>query len=131
MTQPTPLQNSYTSFEGEQGSYEVEGWGWSARERTIIASTKKFLETSYSVKVVVEELEELLGPEDVDLDSRRILKEERDDRGRNIFGTFSSGGLSFMVAECSRWDKFKRAPRRQDSSASACDGWWREMRNSR
>ena len=25
MTPPTPLQNLYTSFEGEQGSYEVEG----------------------------------------------------------------------------------------------------------
>ena len=50
VTPPTPLQNSYTSFEGEQGSYEVEGRGWSARERTIIARTKQYLERSYSVK---------------------------------------------------------------------------------
>ena len=39
-----PPQNSYTSFERKQGSYEVEGRGWSARERTIIARTKQFLE---------------------------------------------------------------------------------------
>ena len=28
------------------------------------------------------------------------------------------------MAEWSRWDKYKRAPWRQDSSASVCDGWW-------
>ena len=30
MTPPTPLQNSYSPFEGEQGHYEV----WRARERS-------------------------------------------------------------------------------------------------
>ena len=55
----------------------------------------------------VEQSEELLGPEDVDFS--RILKEARDERGRKIFETFSSDGLSFMVAEWSRWDKYKRA----------------------
>ena len=44
MTPPTPVQNSNTSFEREQGSYEEEGRGWNARERTIIARTKQFLE---------------------------------------------------------------------------------------
>ena len=63
--------------------------------------------------------------EDVDVDFRRILK-ARDDRGRKIFETFSLDGLSFLVAEWSRWDKYKRAPWRQDSSASAGEGWWRE-----
>ena len=57
---------------------------------------------------------------------RRILKEARDERGRKIFKTFSSDDLSFLVAEWSRWDKYKRAPWRQDSSASAGEGWWRE-----
>ena len=41
---------------------------------------------------------------------------------RNIFETFSSNDLSFLVAKWSRWDKYKRAPWRQDSSASASDG---------
>ena len=30
----------------------------------------------------IEELQDLLGPEDVDVDLRRILKEARDGRGR-------------------------------------------------
>ena len=85
MTPLAPMQSSYTPCEREQGSYEVEGRGWNARERTIIARTKQYLCRSYSVKVRVEELEELLGPEDVDVDFRRILKEARDERGRNIF----------------------------------------------
>ena len=93
-----------------------------ARERTIIDRTKQFLERSYSVKVRVEELEGFLGPEDVDVDFRRILKEARDERGRIIFETFSSNGMSFLVAEWSRWDKYRRAPWRQDSSASASEG---------
>ena len=42
--------------------------------------------------VGVEELEELLGPKDVDVDFRRTLKEARDERGRNIFETFLLGG---------------------------------------
>ena len=79
-----------------------------------------------SVKVRVEELEGLLGPEDVDVDFRRILKEARDERGRMIFETFSSNDMSFLVAEWSRWDTYKRAPWRQESSASASDGWRRE-----
>ena len=79
------------------------------------------------MKVEVEELEDLFGPEDVAVDFRRIMKEARDERGRMIFETFSSDGLSdFLVAEWSRWDKYKRTPRRQDSSASASEGWWRE-----
>ena len=87
---------------------------------------EKYLERSYSVKVRVEELEGLLGPEDVDVDFRRILKEARDERGRKIFETSSSEDLSFLVAEWSRWDEYRRAPWRQDSSAFASEGWWRE-----
>ena len=37
MMPPTPLQNSYSSFEEEQGHFEVEDQMWSARDRTIIA----------------------------------------------------------------------------------------------
>ena len=57
------------------------------RERTFIARTKQFLERSLNVKVRVEELEGLLGPETVDVDLRRILKEARDEQGRRIFET--------------------------------------------
>ena len=99
--------------------YEEEGRRWNARERTIIARTKQYLERSFSVKVQVEALETLLGPEDVDVDLRRILKEARDEQGCRIFETFGSNDMSFLVAEWSRWDNW-----RQDSSASARDGWW-------
>ena len=33
MTPPTPLQNSYSSFEGKQEHYEVENQIWRAREK--------------------------------------------------------------------------------------------------
>ena len=77
-TPPTPLQNSYASFVRDHGRYEEEGRGWNARERTVIASTKQFLGRSRSVKVQVEAMEGLLGPEDVDVDFRRILKDHGD-----------------------------------------------------
>ena len=46
MMPPTPLQNSYSSFEEEQRHFEVEDQIWSARDRTVIARTKQFLEES-------------------------------------------------------------------------------------
>ena len=79
------------------------------------------------MKVEAEELEELFGPDDVDVDARRILKEARDAKGCATLETFSSDGLSdFLAASRSRWDKYKRiwnAPWRQNSSASASEGW--------
>ena len=124
MMPPTPLQNSNDTFEEEQVRFVVDDQMWSARERTIIASTKQYLEFLRSINVEIEELEDLLGP-DVDVD--RILTEARDERGYEIFETFSSNDISFLVAERSRWDKYRRAPWRQESSASASDGWRREV----
>ena len=62
-------------------------------------------------------MEGFLGPEDVDVDFRRILKEARDERGRNIFETFSSNDMSFLVAELSGWDK--KSTMETSSAASA------------
>ena len=45
-TPPTPLQNSYSSFEEEQVHSEVEDQIWSVRDRTVIARTKQYLEES-------------------------------------------------------------------------------------
>ena len=67
---PTPLQNSNSSFGEEQGRFEVGEQKWSARERMIIARTKQYLEESRSLKVEVEELESMLGPDDSDVDFR-------------------------------------------------------------
>ena len=104
-----------------KGSKEVTKWkaGDGVREK----ERRQYLEESESAKVEVEELESLLGPDDSEVNFRRIMREARDDRGRKIFGIFetsSSNDLSsFLVAKWSRWDKYKRAPWRQDSSASA------------
>ena len=47
------------------------------------------------MKVLVEASEDLLGPEDVEVDLKRILKEARDERGRHIFEIFGSNYMSF------------------------------------
>ena len=52
MMPPTPLQNSYSTFEEEQEHFEVEDQMWSARDRTIISKTKQYLEESKSFKRV-------------------------------------------------------------------------------
>ena len=49
---------------------------WSAKERTIIARTKQFFERSYSAEVEVEELDDLLCPEDVNVDSSESLEKQ-------------------------------------------------------
>ena len=82
------------------------------------------------MKVEVEELEDLLNPDDVDVDFRRILDEAMDEKGCAIFETFSTDGPSeFLVVSRSRWDKYQRkwnAPWRQNSAACASDGWWQD-----
>ena len=54
------------------------------------------------MKVQIEALKDLLGPDDVEVDFRRILKEARDERGRHIFETFGWNDMSLLVAELSR-----------------------------
>ena len=57
-------------------------------------------------------------------------KKQETKKGCAIFETFSTDGPSkFLVVSRSRWDKHQRkwnAPWRQNSSASASDGWWQE-----
>ena len=61
MMPPTPLQNSNDTCGEEQGRFKVEDQMWSARERTIIARTKRYLEETRTIKVDIEELEDLLA----------------------------------------------------------------------
>ena len=82
---PTPLQTSNSSFEEEQGHFEVEDQMWSAKDSTIIEKTKEYLEASQRLKVEVEELESLLCPDDSYVVFRRILEEARDEEGCAIF----------------------------------------------
>ena len=111
MMPPTPMENSYASFEEEQGHVEVEDQMWSARDRAVIGNTKQYLENSESFKVEIEELEFLLGPDETDVEFRRILEEARDKKGFAIVETFSTDGPSAFLAwsVVTRWD---RGPKR-------------------
>ena len=100
----------------------MEDQNWSARDRKVTARTKQYLEEGKKMKVDIEELESLLGPEDLDADFRRIIEEARDKKGCAIFETFSSDGPSeFLVVSSTRWDEHQKrldAPRRQHSFSS-------------
>ena len=102
----------------------MEHQSLSTRVGTVIARTNQYLGDSKSVKVEVEELESFLGPDDSDVDFRRILEEATDEKGCAIFETFSSNG-GFLVVIGARWDKHQRrltAPWRQHSSTSSSGG---------
>ena len=67
------------------------------------------------MKVRVEELEDLSGPEDVDVDLRRILKDARDERGRTIFEIFGSNDMSELLGGgVVQMGQIQRAPWKQD-----------------
>ena len=64
----------------------------------IIAKTKQYLEESRSLKVDIEELDSLLGPDGTEVDFERILEEAEDEKGCAIFETFITDGPSeFLV----------------------------------
>ena len=119
MTPPTPLQKFVFIIRKEQEHFEVEDQMWSARDRTIIAKTKQYLEERKSLKVEIEELESLVGPEDTDVYFRRIREKNKGRKWlHDIFETFSTDGPSeFLVVSRSRWDKYQNkwnAPWRQN-----------------
>ena len=131
MMPPTLVQNSFSSFE-EEGHFEVEDQIWSARDRTVVARTKQYLEESKSKKVEFEELESLLGPDDSDVDFRRILEEARDKKkGCAIFETFSSGGPSeFLVVSRTRWDEYQRRLNAQREELRSVQPTWQQSSSS-
>ena len=95
----------------------MEDQTWSARDRTVIAKNETVLEESESLKVEVEELESLLGPDDTDVDFRRILEEAGDEKGCAIFETFSTDGPSeFLVVSRSRGGQ---APKEAERTVAA------------
>ena len=120
MMPPTPLQHSCSSFEEEQGHFEVEGQDWSARDRTVIARTKQYLEESKSLKVEVEELESLVGPD-----------EARDKKGCAILETFSSDGPSeFLVVSRTRFDEHQRRLNAQREELRSVQPTWQQNSSS-
>ena len=50
---------------------------WRARDRAAFARTKRCLEVGQNTKVEIQELESLLGPDDMDVDFRRFMEEAR------------------------------------------------------
>ena len=124
MMPPTPLQNSNDTVEEEHWA----SWVW--KIKCEVRKKERSLQERKSVKVEFEELEDLLGPDDVDVDFGRILKEARYEGLCETFETFSTDGLSeFLVASRSLWDKYTRkwdAPWRQNSSTVASEGWWQK-----
>ena len=72
---PTPQQRSYPSIEETQWQkeMEVQRRNWSTRERKVIAALENHLDESDDMKVEIEELELLMGPEDSEVDQRFFL----------------------------------------------------------
>ena len=104
---PTPQQSPYLSIETMQWQTEVEDLEsdscemelevehrWTARDRTVIARMEQYLNEKDHMKVEIEELLLLLGPEDSEVDLRQILRYARRKKGGRISDIFSSKGLS-------------------------------------
>ena len=105
---PTPQQRPLPPLEGMPRQMEVEDQecgaceqecegehGWTARDRTMIAKMEQYLNESDNMKVEIEELELLLGPEDSEVDSRYMLMNAR--RKKRDAGCFKSSGRRVRV----------------------------------
>ena len=72
---PTPRQSSHSSIEDVQlPTVEVQGSSWNARERKVIERMEQYLKAGDCLKLEIEELELLLGPEDSEVILRHILR---------------------------------------------------------
>ena len=109
----------YPSIEATRWLAVVEdqGIGWNARDRTVIAKLEKYLNESDCLKLEIEELELLLGPEDSEVHLRHILR-NGSRRGGRIFEIFSSKEKSkHLVASKVRWDERQRLKAMQEEKA--------------
>ena len=106
MMPPTPQQSSYSSIEGMQRQTEMEdqGCGWTAHDRTVIAKMEKYLNESDCLKLEIDQLELLLGPQDSEDNLSHILRNAR--RRGGIFEIFNSKEKSeHLVASEVRFDE--------------------------
>ena len=91
-TEVTQLQMEVEDQERAAGGKEYEGeYQWTARDRVV---KEQYLDRSESLKVEVEELESLLGQEDLEVDVGQILRYAMRKKGGRIFEIFSSKGQS-------------------------------------
>ena len=87
--------------EQEIGSCEMEYEGehrWTARDRTFIERMEQWLNGNDNMRVEIEELEFLLGPEDSEVDLKHILRSARRNKCGRIYEIFSSKGQSEFLA---------------------------------
>ena len=75
-----------------------------------LQESRQYLEEGFSMRVEVEELESLLGPEDSEVFFMRILEDARNKQGRATFETFQLRGApsEFLVVSRARWDEHQR-----------------------
>ena len=86
--------------------------------------TEQYLEESKSLKLEIEELESLLGPDDSDVDFR-------DKKGCAIFETFSTDGPSeFLVVSRTRWDEHQRRLNAQREELRSVQPTWQQNSSS-
>ena len=87
---------------------EVQGSGWSARERTVVARMENYLNKKDCLKLDIEELELLMGPEDSEVNVRYVLMNASRSSSR-IFEIFSTKEKSeHSGASEVRWDERQR-----------------------
>ena len=125
---PTPQQGSQSPIEAMQwqtevedkegGSYEKEFEGehrWTACHKRVIARTEQYLSKSDSMRVEIEELESLLGPEDSEEDLSQILRYASFLKRGRIFDIFRSQGR--LAASRVRRDERQRLMGTQEEEA--------------
>ena len=85
------LQSEVEDQESRSGEMEFEDeHRWTARDRTVIMKMEQYLNDN--MRVEIEELEFLLGPEDSGVDLRQILRYVRRKKDGRVFEIFSSKG---------------------------------------
>ena len=100
------------AFYGEEDEGEHRR---TARYRTVIAKVVQFLTESDKMKVELEELELLLGPEDSEVDLKFTVMNAKWKKGRRIFQIFSTQGqCESLVVSAARWDEYPRIRARQE-----------------
>ena len=78
---------------------------WTARDETVFVRTEQHLNMSDSRKVEIAELGSLLGPEDLEVDLRDILRYASRKSGRNSAIFRSRGQSEHLAASRVRWDE--------------------------
>ena len=113
---PTPQQGSQQLVESlqRQAEEEDEERGeherrWTAKEKAVVPRLEQYLKRTNNIKVEIEELEHLFGPEDPEVDLRRIVMEARKFNCQRFFVYFfAEGPRELLVASKAHWERYQR-----------------------